>query len=76
MQESHDKGCFGAPNNTVSRHSALYDQGQVFCISVTFARPAQQFWLLGYDLRGAHPRSEHNSKLVLPQLNRLYEVLQ
>jgi hypothetical protein len=52
LHESHDEGGFGVPNNTISRHAAVYATNARFVAFLgTFARPAQEVWLPGNDLQ-------------------------
>ena len=46
------RGGFGVPNNTISRHAAAYATNARFVAFLgTFARPAQEIWLPGNDLQ-------------------------
>ena len=52
LHESHDKGGFGVPNNTITRRAAAYTTNARFVAFLgTFACPAQQVWLPGNDLQ-------------------------
>ena len=52
LHESYDKGGFGVPNNTISRHAAAYTTNARFVAFLgTFARPAQEVWLPGNDIQ-------------------------
>jgi hypothetical protein len=53
---------FGVPNNTISRHAAAYATNSRFVAFLgTFARPAQEVWLLGNDLHGMDLFGDHTS---------------
>jgi hypothetical protein len=52
LDESHDEGGFGVPNNTITRRAAAYTTNARFVAFLgTFACPAQQVWLPGNDLQ-------------------------
>jgi hypothetical protein len=52
IHESHEKGCFGVSNNTITRHDASYTTNARFVAFLgTFARPVQQIWLSGNDIQ-------------------------
>jgi hypothetical protein len=52
LYESHDKGCFGVSNNTITRHNTSYTTNTRFVAFLdTFASPDQQVWLPGNDLQ-------------------------
>jgi hypothetical protein len=52
LHESHDKGGFGFPNNTITRRAAAYTTNARFVAFLgTFACPAQHVCLPGNDLQ-------------------------
>jgi hypothetical protein len=73
LQESHDEGGFGVPNNTITRRAAAYTTNARFvAVLGTFACPAQQVWLPGNQ---RPPGSSHLDGTLLCQINQMHEDL-